>query len=100
MTILADSIARNREIAGLHYPKDSEGGARLADLLDSMILTTAAVPLFVARLPLPQANGMSSREGQSPTVELDILTKIVGEFDHERSPPHGVSSVARRRQKN
>ena len=46
LTILADSIARNREIAGLHYPKDSEGGARLADLLDSMILTTGAVPLF------------------------------------------------------
>ena len=46
LTILADSIARNREIAGLHYPKDSEGGARLADLLNSVILTPGAVPLF------------------------------------------------------
>ena len=46
LTILADAIARNREIAGLHYPKDSEGGARLADLLDSVILTTGAVTLF------------------------------------------------------
>jgi hypothetical protein len=46
LTVLADSIARNREIAGLHYPKDSEGGARLADLLDSAILTTGAVPRF------------------------------------------------------
>ena len=46
LTILADLIARNREIAGLHYPKDLEGGARLADLLDSVILTRGAVPLF------------------------------------------------------
>lgn len=27
---LADRIARNREIAGLHYPSDSEGGKKLA----------------------------------------------------------------------
>jgi PAP2 superfamily len=46
LTILADSIARNREIAGLHYPRDSEGGARIADLLNTAILTTGAVPLF------------------------------------------------------
>ncbi len=46
LTVLADAIARNREIAGLHYPKDSEGGARIADLLDSVILTANIVPLF------------------------------------------------------
>jgi hypothetical protein len=46
LSILADEIARNREIAGLHYPKDSEGGARLADLLNGVILTTGAVSMF------------------------------------------------------
>jgi hypothetical protein len=46
LNVLADEIARNREIAGLHYPKDSEGGARLADLLNGTILTTGAVPMF------------------------------------------------------
>jgi hypothetical protein len=45
LTVLADEIARNREIAGLHYPKDSEGGARLADLLDQ-ILTAASLTLL------------------------------------------------------
>src|SRR5262249_38708157 len=45
LTVLADSIARNREIAGLHYQKDSEGGAKLADLLNP-ILTPAVVPLL------------------------------------------------------
>jgi hypothetical protein len=46
LTVLADEIARNREIAGLHYPKDSEGGARLAELLDTQILTPGTVPRF------------------------------------------------------
>jgi hypothetical protein len=46
LTVLADAIARNREIAGLHYCKDSDGGARLAYLLDTAILTTGAVTLF------------------------------------------------------
>ena len=46
LTVLAESIARNREIAGLHYPKDSEGGAKLADLLNSSILTDANVSLL------------------------------------------------------
>ena len=40
LSVLADVIARNREIAGVHYPKDSEGGARLAELLDTQIFTT------------------------------------------------------------
>jgi hypothetical protein len=46
LAVLAASIARNREIAGLHYPGDSAGGARLADLLATSILTPRAVPLF------------------------------------------------------
>ena len=43
---LADSIARNREIAGLHYAKDSEGGSRLADLLNDNILAGTAVQML------------------------------------------------------
>jgi membrane-associated phospholipid phosphatase len=31
MTVLADRIARNREIAGMHYPSDSVAGAKLAN---------------------------------------------------------------------
>jgi hypothetical protein len=46
LTSLADSIARNREIAGLHYAKDSEGGARLADLLSGSILAGTAVQML------------------------------------------------------
>ena len=46
LAVLAASIARNREIAGLHYPGDSDGGARLAELLATSILTSGAVPLF------------------------------------------------------
>jgi hypothetical protein len=49
LTSLADSIARNREIAGLHYAKDSEAGARLAYLLNG-ILTPAAVPMLDAAI--------------------------------------------------
>jgi acid phosphatase (class A) len=32
-TSLADSIAKNREVAGLHYPSDSAAGKRLAEAL-------------------------------------------------------------------
>jgi hypothetical protein len=46
LTVLADSIARNREIAGLHYPGDSDGGVALAAVLDTQILTTGTVSLF------------------------------------------------------
>ena len=43
---LARRIARNREIAGLHYPTDSVGGRRLADQVFSKILfdDTSATP--------------------------------------------------------
>jgi len=46
LTSLADSIARNREIAGLHYAKDSAGGARLAYLLNDVILAGNAVQML------------------------------------------------------
>jgi hypothetical protein len=46
LTVLAGSIARNREIAGLHYAADSAGGVRLADLMDTVILTPGKVPMF------------------------------------------------------
>jgi membrane-associated phospholipid phosphatase len=41
---LAQRIARNREIAGLHYPSDSRGGQLLADKLFDNILKPAAAP--------------------------------------------------------
>ena len=47
LAVLAASIARNREIAGLHYPGDSDGGARLADLLS----TAAGVKLTAIFAP-------------------------------------------------
>ena len=55
LTVLAETIARNREIAGLHYPGDSEGGAVLAELLSTTILQPNplqpnAVPLFDAAI--------------------------------------------------
>jgi hypothetical protein len=33
LSVLADEVARNREIAGLHYPSDSAGGKDLAGSL-------------------------------------------------------------------
>ncbi len=46
MLALADRIARNREIAGLHYPSDSAAGVALA---------TAILPLL--KTPLPPGPG-------------------------------------------
>ena len=42
---LARRIARNREIAGLHYPSDSAGGRYLADKIFNNILDLAVNPL-------------------------------------------------------
>jgi len=44
LAVLADRIARNRELAGLHYESDSKGGAELAKVLFS-VLTNAADPI-------------------------------------------------------
>jgi membrane-associated phospholipid phosphatase len=47
--VLARRIARNREIAGLHYPSDSEGGFRLALAMRDALAGMGERPLF-ARL--------------------------------------------------
>ncbi len=46
LTALADRISRNREIAGVHYPSDTQGGIDLAQHI---------LPLLQA--PLPPVNG-------------------------------------------
>jgi membrane-associated phospholipid phosphatase len=48
LTELAKRIARNREIAGLHYPTDTVGGQTLAAGLFGSILSNTATP------PLPK----------------------------------------------
>jgi hypothetical protein len=35
--VLADRIARNREIAGLHYPSDSKAGVALASQIQPLL---------------------------------------------------------------
>jgi membrane-associated phospholipid phosphatase len=42
---LADRIARNREIAGLHYPSDSDAGRAIA--LATLPQLQASVPIFL-----------------------------------------------------
>ena len=44
---MAERIAHNRVIAGLHYPMDSDAGAKIAELLMPALLN---VPSFVAAL--------------------------------------------------
>ena len=44
LAVLADRIARNRELAGLHYESDSKGGAELAKVLFG-VLTNSASPI-------------------------------------------------------
>ncbi len=41
LDVLARRIARNREIAGLHYPSDSAAGKRLAELIFALLTVTA-----------------------------------------------------------
>jgi membrane-associated phospholipid phosphatase len=49
LKVLAVRIARNREIAGLHYPTDSDAGRQLAQSLLNT-LTAAAPPGFTAAI--------------------------------------------------
>ena len=48
---LADRIARNREIAGLHYPSDTDAGKLLAQ---------AIKPLLTAQIPNPLGAGQAA----------------------------------------
>ena len=43
LAALADRIARNREIAGLHYPSDSQAGVKIAG---SILLLMTATSLY------------------------------------------------------
>src|SRR5262249_28306917 len=44
LTTLADRIARNREIAGLHYPSDSAAGKKLASDLFAILNNESVMP--------------------------------------------------------
>jgi hypothetical protein len=44
LTRLADRIARNREIAGLHYPSDTAAGVSLASSLFSILTDESVMP--------------------------------------------------------
>src|SRR5262249_40019239 len=45
--VLADRVARNREIAGLHYPSDSTAGVTLAGAItDKILLDREYLPKF------------------------------------------------------
>jgi membrane-associated phospholipid phosphatase len=46
LNLLADRIARNREIAGLHYPSDTKAGVKLAHAITSRILLNGYLPKF------------------------------------------------------
>ena len=51
LAVLARRVARNREIAGLHYDFDSSGGAVLAtSVAATMINNQSAIPTFDAAL--------------------------------------------------
>jgi hypothetical protein len=45
LTVLAQRVARNREIAGLHYQSDSEDGAQLAQQLFNRLNLMAGMGL-------------------------------------------------------
>ena len=58
---LADRIARNREIAGLHYGSDSRAGADLAGQILA-ILTSSSMPLSVPQsVPPDEDPGTGAR---------------------------------------
>ena len=46
LDVLAERVARNREIAGLHYPMDSAAGAWVADRCLTQLGTLGAGSLF------------------------------------------------------
>jgi hypothetical protein len=57
---LANRIARNREIAGLHFESDTKGGVNLAQsILD--VLSSTALPLTNPQSIPPAPNNPTSR---------------------------------------
>lgn len=46
LTVLADRIARNRQIAGLHYQNDTDAGVRLAGDIYNILKNHTSVPSF------------------------------------------------------
>jgi hypothetical protein len=70
---LADRIARNREIVGLHFESDTKAGVNLAQgILE--ILTSAALPLTVPQSIPPATNNPTKRRFE------DISTAALGEW--------------------
>jgi hypothetical protein len=61
---LADRIARNREIAGVHFESDSKGGENLAQSLFD-ILSSTALPTTLPQSIPPAANNPTTRRFQS-----------------------------------
>ena len=60
---LADRIARNREIAGLHFRSDSKGGANLAQSLFEVLSSDA----------LPDDRAATRSAGGRPAVDRPTL---------------------------
>jgi membrane-associated phospholipid phosphatase len=48
---LAERIARNREVLGLHYPSDSKAGKFLADQTESILASCATVNTLIGIAP-------------------------------------------------
>jgi hypothetical protein len=45
---LAERVARNREVLGVHYPSDSWAGQRLAGLIYTVLSQCVSVPAAIA----------------------------------------------------
>jgi hypothetical protein len=56
--VLAERVARNREIAGLHYPMDSAAGAWVAGRCLTQLNTLGAGSLF-KRLVVDAGNNLT-----------------------------------------
>jgi hypothetical protein len=70
---LADRIARNREIAGLHFESDSKAGENLAQSLFE-VLSSDALPKTLPQSIPPAPNAPTTRRFQS------IKTAAQGEW--------------------
>jgi hypothetical protein len=70
---LAARIARNREIAGLHYESDSKAGANLAQSLFEL-LSSDALPVTVPQ-PIPPATNPPSTARRFQSIVAAALTE-------------------------